>query len=1550
MTSNTTTYKKTSHIEHILLRPQMYLGTLSCESSDEYVAEQNSETGKYTIVNKTINFSQGLLRIFVEALSNALDNVERSKNTDTPTKYIKIFIDPESGKTSIENDGCVIPIEIHEKEKIYIHSLIFGHLLTSSNYDDNKDRVLSGTYGYGIKLLNIFSKSMTVEARDMAHTFKQSWKNNMKEKDKPKIGENKDGKVGFTRVTWYPDFEKFKLENYTDDIINLYTKFILDAAMLVPQVKITLNGKRVNVASLKDYAKLYDPNLSQSLMVSNTETMKVLIAPSHNGVHNAISFVNGVYTRRGGKHVDTWVDTLIKPILQKLNKKDKPQINMNDAKSVFTLYVVATVIKPEFDSQDKHYLAKPVIKSNVQQKDLNSLMKWECIESLKDILKGKELIELKKTERGKKKFVKVEGLVPANNAGGKFSDKCTLILCEGLSAKTYAVAGIEKGINGLKGLDWFGIYPMRGKFLNVREKSPSAISKNAVVSDIVKAIGLQYGTDYNNRENIQNLNYGKVVILADADCFTNDTPIIIKKNGIIDITTMESIVEWTDKRDSILIQDTEVWSSVGWTKLLAIKRRPVTKKTLEISTPTGIVKCSEGHSFSKTEKLTAKDLKVGDTLTRIRKQEPINTGNLQDDAKKLHISINKNTDEDLKKVIDYENSLCKNPFENFEYNNSISEDEAWVWGFFFADGSCGVYTFEKDRSKETERNSIRSRERWEKWVIHHTNTIEELENKENKTNNEKRKLYATRKRLEKAKENTTRTANTKKDTLIRTNYSWYIDNCNIELLEKCKNILENIYPEHEYNIIKWREENNNHNSCYRLLLNGGKKVEKYIKEWREMFYDRNIKQNKKIPSLILNSSKEVYQQFLDGFYWGDGNKSERLSDYHFSFAVLGQIAAQGLCFIIESLGYEYNLHKNKSKNDVYNISYYTSDKYKRKLDINKIKSIEEVEYTHEYYYDIETEVHNLNAGIGQLKIFQCDGLHIESLVLNFFHVLFPGLLEHGFVESMKTPVARIFGKNKTSDLLFYDSNSYDEYKQTHDKFKMRFYKGLGSARVEDVPDTFGVKMLSYKKDEEADNNMELFFSKKTSDKRKDWLLTYDKNDTIGLDDYQSQYMDLSMSDFINKELIKFSISANIRAIPNLMDGLKPSQRKVLHACKIRKLWYKNESLKVAQLGGYTAEKTLYHHGEANLFDTIINMAQNYTGSNNIPLLYPDGMFGSRIENGADSAQPRYIYTKFNKHTSDIFKESDDAILNYLSEDGQKIEPDFFAPIIPMVLVNGVTGIGLGWSSSIPCFNPKQIVQYIKSYLNDSDDLIELHPWYNGFNGEIKYNEKDNRYETWGKLTRIKKNVVAITELPIGMSMSQFKDWCESKLADKAIHSVKYGFSTDKVYFEIRENPDGFKLTLENTGLVSYIKLSNMVLWHNGELKKYDNVTDIIDDFCMIRYNLYVKRRQHEIDELEKVIRFITNKVKFIMEIINNTLDIMNTPEEEIIVHLNTNGYDLVDNSYLYLLNLHIRSLTKEKVAELQKELGNKNLELEKLKSVSAKQLWISELESLETKL
>lgn len=571
-----------------------------------------------------------------------------------------------------------------------------------------------------------------------------------------------------------------------------------------------------------------------------------------------------------------------------------------------------------------------------------------------------------------------------------------------------------------------------------------------------------------------------------------------------------------------------------------------------------------------------------------------------------------------------------------------------------------------------------------------------------------------------------------------------------------------------------------------------------------------------------------------------------------------------------------------------------------------------------------------------------DGKHICGLILNFIHYLYPTLLqrEDAFIYSMMTPIIRLTrGKTVKS---FYTHAEYKKYASVNDvsKHKHHYFKGLGTSTDAEIKDCFGKRLLKFTYDEDKDEPAILkAFQKDMADARKVWIKAGKPEEDF---EFKTAELDYPISSYIDNQLIEYSLEDCHRSLPNVIDGLKESQRKILYACFLKNL---KEKMKVAQLSGFVAEKTNYHHGENNLCETIIGMAQDFVGSNNVPLLERHGQYGSRLAGGQDAAQPRYIFTSLEKVTRLIYREEDDCLLDYLVDEGDKIEPKFYVPIIPMVLVNGSEGIGTGWSCKIPCFNPKDIISRVRDWI-DGKEIEEITPWYKGYKGKIEKNTV-TRYTSQAVVSQT-GNKVKITELPIGVWTDDFKVKVEKLLNDGVIKGRENNSTSEAVNFELKVD-DEFEI--ESLKLFTYIHCSNLVCYDDKDtLQKYKSVKDIIAAFCEVRLRYYTLRKQHIIKTLEKDLLVLRNKYKFLTLIINRKLDIMGVPQEEVESSLEELEMDKVEGSYDYLVKMPINSFTKQKLEKLEKGISDTEKRLEDTRNKTEKGMWLEELSKLESYL
>jgi DNA topoisomerase-2 len=450
---------------------------------------------------------------------------------------------------------------------------------------------------------------------------------------------------------------------------------------------------------------------------------------------------------------------------------------------------------------------------------------------------------------------------------------------------------------------------------------------------------------------------------------------------------------------------------------------------------------------------------------------------------------------------------------------------------------------------------------------------------------------------------------------------------------------------------------------------------------------------------------------------------------------------------------------------------------------------------------------------------------------------------------------------------------------------------------------------------------------------------------------------------MTREMKHFSIYDNQRSIANGMDGLKISLRKILFAA-FKKGGLKTE-IKVAQFSGYVSEHSGYHHGEASLNAAIIGMAQNFVGSNNINLFEPNGQYGTRLCGGRDSASERYIFTQLNTITRLIYRAEDDAVLEYLDDDGQLVEPTFYAPIVPMVLINGTKGIGTGFSTDIMCYNPLQVMDYIQSMLLQKPEAEwgPIEPYYRGFKGSITPLTAPGKFLVRGLHTvDAAKKQVRVTELPVGYWTEDFKKHLESLIETGAIKDY-VDMSTDTVVdftitFPSTADLGAFAAVVDHgccTAVEKLLKLyttestSNMHLFDSqDQLKKYGNVRDIVRDYYATRLNLYKKRKTHQLGAMTAELLLLSNKARYIQELLDGSIDLRRKRGDELVAMMQSKGYDQVegDQQYKYLLKLPMDSVSEENVQKLLKEKGQKEVCHATLQGTSIEQLWLADLAEL----
>lgn len=565
-----------------------------------------------------------------------------------------------------------------------------------------------------------------------------------------------------------------------------------------------------------------------------------------------------------------------------------------------------------------------------------------------------------------------------------------------------------------------------------------------------------------------------------------------------------------------------------------------------------------------------------------------------------------------------------------------------------------------------------------------------------------------------------------------------------------------------------------------------------------------------------------------------------------------------------------------------------------------------------------------------------DGSHIRGLLINLFHELWHELIMvPGFITYMATPIVKATKASKT--LSFYTQYEYEQWKKENIGWKVKYYKGLGTSTRDEAKEYFKtLNIVDYeytgKPDDEA---IELAFNKSMADQRKEWLKTHSSSEII------TSKQKVPFKEFVDKDLIHFSNYNLERSIPNVMDGLKTSQRKILFSAFKRNL---RSEIRVAQFAGYVSEHSGYHHGEASLNDTIIGMAQDFVGSNNIAWFVPQGQFGTRLQGGHDSASPRYIHTYLQPYIHKLVPSEDFDCLKYRDDDGIQVEPEWYSPILPMLLINGARGIGTGYSTYIPQCNPHKILEGLKEWLVGKIKLtdIVLEPWFNGFKGNVK----DLCVEgSW----KIEKDVMTITELPIETWTSDYKEWLDKLESEGTIKEFSDTSTDTNVNIKIKLTGNVEHQKILEKSLTYKLKLTNMHAFNSKcVIHKYESYHEILEEFIQVRLELYKKRKETQLNLMKDKLPYHENVVRFIeQQSLQIPLpDLRRKTIEECEILLEKEKFLKIKN-YDYLLDLPIKSITITNAKKHQNEYDLLKQKIKDLECKSEKDLWLNDLELFE---
>lgn len=686
------------------------------------------------------------------------------------------------------------------------------------------------------------------------------------------------------------------------------------------------------------------------------------------------------------------------------------------------------------------------------------------------------------------------------------------------------------------------------------------------------------------------------------------------------------------------------------------------------------------------------------------------------------------------------------------------------------------------------------------------------------------------------------------------------------------------------------------------------------------------------------------------------------------------------------------------KGKMLNVKDISRDKFNGNEELTAIKKILGLEQGKRY----ETVASLRYGRILVMSDQDVDGFHIRGLLMNLFHTEWPELMKIGFLCSLMTPLVKL---TRGSEVLsFYSDAELETWRaqvgaETANKYKSKYYKGLGTSTPAEAREWFEhLSDIQYAWDDATDKSMNLAFSKKLADERKTWLSTYDPK-RYAQPEVVSGKKKLDYSKFVHQELIHFSNADNLRSLPSILDGLKPSQRKILFGCFKRNL---RGEIRVAQLAGYVSEHAAYHHGEASLNQTITSMAQIFVGANNINLLAPIGQFGSRLMGGKDAASPRYIHTHLESIVDTIFRKEDAPILKHLEDDGDVVEPESYYPTVPLLAINGSVGIGTGFSTDIPPHNPRDVVGLLRRRLRGELETLNsevLTPWWIGFRGQVE-KKSEKQYVTHGLYEwQDATSSVKITELPAGTWTKDYKAFLDSlvqgegdaaQLKEKKEPKKKgkkaddgASVSTDSsekrkakaklvlksfedlyndvdVNFTLYLDPDYYRTAKTDSAefekrfrLTSSWNLTNLCAFDTKmNIVKYSSIGDILEDYFEARLKLYEVRRQHQIAQLKDHLEELDAKLTFLRAIVAGRLKIVNEEDATVLQGLLSIGVPPRSDrtspqtlgAYEYLLRMRVDRIKKSSIENAEAEVVATKKELAELEAMTAPQIWERELE------
>ena len=1556
-------YQKKSDKQHVLDNPDTYIGSIENINSNTYIYDSKQKK----IIEKPINYIPGLYKLFDEGIVNCRDHAVRmqqlidsnSENKNYPVTNINITIE-DDGTITLYNDGNGIDVSIHPEYNVWIPELIFGHLRTSTNYDKSEKKIVGGKNGFGFKLVLIWSKWGKIETVDYktGQKYVQEFHDNLNTIDKPTITKCKN--KPYTSVSFKPDFERLKIDGFDDNFKSLMLRRIYDiAAVTDKSIKVKYNSQQLEVKSFLNYIDLYIGNKSETERIYEQPNQRweyaVCIAP--NEEFTQISFVNGIYTSKGGKHVDYITNQIVRKITAFIKAKKHIDVKPASIKEQLMIFVNCTIENPAFDSQTKDYLNTAVSNfgslCEVSDKFIEKLAKMGVMSTACSITEVKENKAAKKTDGAKVKNIRnIPKLVDANYAGTAKSNDCIIILCEGDSAKSGIISGLSREDRNI-----IGVYPMKGKMFNIRGESVSKISDNKEIAEIKQILGLEHGKKYTSECIKSKLRYGKILFMTDQDLDGSH----IKGLGINMIDSeWKSLIEIPEfigymntpilkaSKGKDIIQFYNNGEFENW-KL----NNDVSKWAVKYYKGLGTSTSKEFKEYFQQKKIVnfKSSEKCGDLIDMVFNKKRANDRkewlsvydrNAYLDTSKTSVTYEEFIHNDLRHFSKYDNdrsipnltdglkiSLRKILYSAFkkklhneikvaQFSGYVSEHSGYHHGEASLNGA--IIGLAQNFIGTNNINLFKPKGQFgcidpETPVIMWNGTIEKAKNiKVNDILIGDDGTCRTVSKLTSGIDDMYEIKNGNMDNyIVNSNHiltlyycghksifwknsskSWsmnYFDNNTNTVKNK------NIRTDESTKSIHFNKSRLNKEKAYEKILEFSKNIED------NNIFDINVQQYLTLPSSVKKHLKGVLNTnviewknkdliidpYILGLWLGDG-----MSDCH-GFASIDYEIVQSWALWLDTIGCELCYSKSIPPHENHTF-------YIRRIDSCK-------------------DINNIAIGNYNNSSNICKGCQTSKYKCKACNWVFEKSIDNIICEGKNITGNKAVNLNPFKELfkkynLFKNKHVPKDYIINSKENRLKILAGMidTDGRLKKQSNCYSYEISQCK---ERKHLLESFRIIAGSLGFRAKIYNYDNMYTL-------------------------SISGdNIHEIP-----VKLPRKQIINQKRIKNS-HKIHNIEINYIGkgpfcGWNIDKN-----ERFLLG-------DFTITHN-----------TRLMGGKDAASERYIFTHLSKITRAIFPEIDDKILTYLQDDGDLVEPIYYTPIIPMILVNGTKGIGTGFSTDIMCYNPIQIIEYLQNMLKNEKQLGVIEPYYKNFKGTINTCDSANKkYLIKGCYEILGSDKIRISELPIGTWTQDYKEFIETLMINKEKNYIKdySDMSTESnVEFIIQFYPKIItKLLMEKhdygvEGIEKYLKLyttqstTNMHLFNEKEqLKKYDTIYQIVDEYYSIRLEYYNKRKLYLIDLLSKELITLSNKAKYIKGNLDDKIDLRKKTKEQINTLLETMKFDkdLENGNYNYLTKMPMDSVCQENVDKLMKEHGDKKIELEKIQNSKIQNLWLLELDNL----